>query len=141
MTTRILVADDHASVRRSLRTLISQRSDWLVCAEAENGVDAVQKAKSLVPNVVLLDLAMEGLNGVEAAEKIRAECPATIVLTMSMYDAEPLIPRLQAIGVKAFIPKNNLATELLPAIAEALAGRICFPTAKNGPSGQIHERF
>jgi DNA-binding NarL/FixJ family response regulator len=84
---------------------------------------------------------MEGLNGMEAAEEILASCPATIILTMSMYDADPLIARLQAIGVKAFIPKNNLGTDLLPAIAEALAGRIFFPAEKIGGSGREPSKF
>jgi DNA-binding NarL/FixJ family response regulator len=131
MTKRILVADDHGSVRRSLRTLITQRQDWQVCAEAENGIDAVEKAKSLCPDVAVLDIAMGGLNGVDAAEEIRARCPSTIVLTTSMYDAEPLFPRLQTIGVKGFIPKSSLVTDLLPAIDAALTGQSWFPGSRS----------
>ncbi len=127
MTKHILVADDHGSVRRSLRTLITQRPDWQVCGEAADGIDAVEKTKLLSPDVVLLDLAMGGLNGVEAAGQIRAECPTTVVLAMSMYDAEPLFHRLQIIGVKGFISKNNLVTELLSAIEAVLEGRNWFP--------------
>ena len=138
MTKRILVADDHASVRRSLRMLITQRKDWQVCAEAEDGADAIEKAKSTISqDVVVLDLAMGRLNGVDAAEEIRARCPATIVLTTSMYDAEPLFPRLQTIGVKGFIPKNNLATDLLPAIDAALTGQSWFPTEQSRWSGRL----
>jgi DNA-binding NarL/FixJ family response regulator len=128
MTKRILVADDHGNVRRCLRTLITQRQDWQVCAEAADGLDAVEKAKSMSPDVVVLDLVMGRLNGVEAAEEIHARCPATIVLATSMYDAEPLFPRLQVIGVRGFIPKNHLSTDLLPAIDAALEGRSWFPT-------------
>ena len=128
MTKRILVADDHGSARRSMRTLITQRQGWQVCAEAADGVDAVEKAKSLSPDVVVLDLAMGGLNGVEAAGQIRAKCPAAIVLVTSMHDAEPLFPRLQTIGVRGFISKNHLSTDLLPAIDAVLKGRSWFPT-------------
>lgn len=128
MTKRFLLADDHGSARRSLRTLITQRQDWQVCAEATDGVDAVEKAKSLSPDVVVLDLAMGGFNGVEAAGRIRAKCPAAIVLVISMYDAEPLFPRLQSIGVKGFISKNHVGTDLLPAIDAVLKGRDWFPT-------------
>ena len=128
MTKRILLADDHGSARRSLRALITQRQDWEVCAEAADGVDAVEKAKSLSPDVVVLDIAMEGLNGVEAAGQIRAKCPAAIVLITSMYDAEPLLPRLQMIGVSGFVQKSRLATDLLPAIDAILKGRSWFPT-------------
>jgi two-component system response regulator NreC len=128
VTKRILLADDHGSARRSLRALITQRQDWEVCAEAADGVDAVEKAKSLSPDVVVLDIAMEGLNGVEAAGQIRAKCPAAIVLITSMYDAEPLLPRLQMIGVSGFVQKSRLATDLLPAIDAILKGRSWFPT-------------
>jgi CheY-like chemotaxis protein len=138
MTKRILVADDHASVRRCLRMLIAQRQDWQVCAEADDGVDAVEKAKSLSPDVAVLDIAMGRLNGLDAAQEIRARCPATIVLTTSMYDAEPLFSKLQTIGVKGFIPKNNLAIDLLPAIDAALTGQSWFrATERSYRSGRL----
>jgi DNA-binding NarL/FixJ family response regulator len=124
----ILVADDHGSIRRSLRSLLAQRQDWHLCAEAVDGSDAVEKAKSMSPDVAVLDLAMNGLNGVEAAAVIRAACPSTLVLTISMYDAEPLFARLQSVGVRGFVSKNHLVTELLPAIDAVLTGRSWFPT-------------
>jgi DNA-binding NarL/FixJ family response regulator len=127
MAKRILVADDHGRVRRSLRALITQRKDWEVCAEAGDGADAVAKAKTLAPDVVVLDLAMGRLNGVDAAEWIHAECPSAVVLTISMFDAEPFFPRLKHIGVKGFISKNDLGTELVPAIDALLTGRSWFP--------------
>jgi DNA-binding NarL/FixJ family response regulator len=71
---------------------------------------------------------MGGLNGVEAAAAIRATCPNTIILAISMYDAEPLFGRLQTVGVRGFISKNHLGTELLPAIDAVLTGRSWFPT-------------
>jgi two-component system, NarL family, response regulator NreC len=128
MAKRILVADDHGNTRRSLRMLITRRQDWEICAEAADGLDAVEKAKTLSPDVAVLDLAMGGLNGVEAASAIRASCPNTVVITTSMYDARPLFNRLQTVGVKGFVPKNNLATELLPAIDAVLTGQSWFPT-------------
>jgi DNA-binding NarL/FixJ family response regulator len=124
---RILVADDHGTARRSLRTLITRRQDWQVCAEAVDGLDAVEKAKSMCPDVAVLDLAMGGLNGVQAAAAIRETCPNTIVLTISLYDAKPLLGRLQTVGVRGFVSKNKLVAELLPAIDAVLAGRSWFP--------------
>ena len=125
---RILVADDHGTARSVLRTLITQRPDWQLCAEAVDGLDAVEKAKSIFPDVAILDLAMGGLNGVEAAAAIRASCPTTIVLAISMYDAEPLFGRLQTFGISGFVSKNNLVSELLPAIDAVLTGGRWFPT-------------
>lgn len=127
MNKRILVADDHGTARRSLRTLITRRQDWQVCAEAVDGLDAVEKAKSMCPDVAVLDLAMGGLNGVQAAAAIRETCPNTIVLTISLYDAKPLLVRLQTVGVRGFVSKNKLVAELLPAIDAVLAGRSWFP--------------
>jgi DNA-binding NarL/FixJ family response regulator len=131
MTTRILVADDHESVRRSLRALITQRQDFQVCAEASDGVDAVEKVKTTSPDLVLLDLAMGGLNGVDAAEEIRAKCPTARVLATSLHDGEPLFPRLKSIGVKGFISKDQLVADLLPAIDAVLKGRTWFPTKRD----------
>jgi DNA-binding NarL/FixJ family response regulator len=127
----ILIADDHASVRRSMCDLIALREDFQVCAEARDGIEAVEKAQSMVPDVVVLDLAMGGLNGLEAAAEIRAKCPSVLVLSTSMYDAEPLIPRLQLIGASGFVSKNHLATELLPAIDAILKGQTWFATEQS----------
>jgi DNA-binding NarL/FixJ family response regulator len=128
---RILVADDHGTARRALRTLIMQRQDWQLCAEAVDGLEAVEKAKSTAPDVAVLDLAMRGLNGVEAAAALRAACPNTIVLTVSMYDAEPLFDKLQTVGVRGFISKNHLGIELLAAIDAVLTGGSWFQ--RRGP--------
>jgi DNA-binding NarL/FixJ family response regulator len=121
------VADDHFVARRALRTFIAaQRPDWHVCAEASNGAEAVELAKALRPDVVILDLAMGGLNGAAAAEQIGYESPNTIVLTTSLYDARPLLPRLQSIGVRGFIPKSRLGIDLVPAIEATRKGRTWF---------------
>jgi DNA-binding NarL/FixJ family response regulator len=127
MSVRVLVADDHVVARRALRTFITtQRQDWQVCAEASDGAEAVEQAKALRPDVVILDLAMEGLNGAGAAEQISYESPNTFVLTTSQYDVRPLLPRLQSIGVRGFISKSRLGTDLIPAIEAVLQGRTWF---------------
>jgi DNA-binding NarL/FixJ family response regulator len=141
MVKRILVADDHGSTRRSLRTAISQRPDLHVCAEAVDGMDAVEKAKSISPDLVVLDLAMDGLNGMEAAAKILASCPAVLILTISMYDATAIFDRLKSTGVKGFISKNQLGIELLPAIDAVLAGLTWFPTHTESPDSARHSQL
>jgi DNA-binding NarL/FixJ family response regulator len=128
MSLRVLVADDHFAARRVLRTVISQRHDWQICGEAGDGAEAVEQAKTLRPDVALLDLAMGRLNGAEAAELIGEECPTTIVLTTSLYDATPLLPRLRGIGVRGFVPKSRLGIDLIPAIEAVLEGRTWFQT-------------
>ena len=127
MSVRVLVADDHFVGRRALRTFITaQRPDWMICAEAADGAEAVELARALRPDVVILDLAMGGLNGAAAAEQIGYESPNTIVLTTSLYDARPLLSRLQSIGVRGFIPKSRLGTDLVPAIEAARKGKTWF---------------
>lgn len=127
MPVRVLVADDHVVARRALRTFITtQRQDWQVCAEASDGTEAVEQAKALRPDVIILDLAMEGLNGAGAAEQISYKSPNTFVLTTSQYDVRPLLPRLQSIGVRGFISKSRLGTDLIPAIEAVLQGRTWF---------------
>ena len=126
MSVRILVADDHFVARHALRTVITQRQDWQVCGEAIDGADAVALAKSLRPDVVILDLVMKGLNGVDAAQEIGYESPTTILLTTSLYDARPIIPRLQSAGVCGFVPKSRIGIDLIPAVEAVLKGRTWF---------------
>jgi DNA-binding NarL/FixJ family response regulator len=128
MIRTILVADDHGGTRRSLRTLIAQRPDLHLCAEAVDGLDAVEKAKSMLPDVVILDLAMDGLNGMEASTAILTKFPTAIIITISMYDATAIFDKLQTVGVRGFISKNQLGIELLPAIDAVLEGLSWFPS-------------
>jgi DNA-binding NarL/FixJ family response regulator len=98
----------------------------MICAEAADGAEAVELARALRPDVVILDLAMGGLNGAAAAEQIGYESPNTIVITTSLYDARPLLSRLQSIGVRGFIPKSRLGTDLIPAIEATQKGKTWF---------------
>src|SRR6188474_2095486 len=77
---RLLIADDHGMIRRGVRAAIEARREWEICGEAENGRQAVELAKQLRPDVVVLDLTMPELNGLDAARKIRAALPETQVL-------------------------------------------------------------
>jgi DNA-binding NarL/FixJ family response regulator len=126
MTTKVLVADDHSNLRHALRSVINQKGDWQVCAEATSGAEAVEQFKALHPDVAILDLVMGPMNGADAAEEIMHESPSAIVLTISLYDARPLLPRLQKMGVRGFVSKSRLSDDLIPAIEAALKGRTWF---------------
>ena len=82
---RILVADDHAVVRRGVRSLLESQPGLEVCCEAATGIEAVEHVKKTKPNLVLLDLTMPEMNGLEAARAIRAEAPDTDVLILTMH--------------------------------------------------------
>ncbi|MFZ3330099.1 MAG: response regulator transcription factor, partial [Candidatus Acidiferrales bacterium] len=85
---RILVADDHAVVRRGVRSLLESQSGLEVCCEASNGVEAIEYVKKSKPDLVLLDLTMPEMNGLEVARVIREESPDTEILIFTMHFSE-----------------------------------------------------
>jgi signal transduction histidine kinase len=113
---RILIADDHAAVRRSVRSLIASRSDLELCAEAVDGLDAVDKAKEFRPDVVILDISMPRLGGLETVPLIRRELPTAEILILSQHDPTHALSLALGVGAKGFVAKLNMAKELLPAI-------------------------
>ena len=117
---RILIVDDYAPVREQIRALLSLRVDLSVCAEAEDGIEAVEKTKSLRPDVVLMDVSMPRMDGIQATKIVRREAPECEVVIVSQND--PVIVSMQAreVGAVGFISKADLATELIP-ILDGLA--------------------
>ena len=126
---RLLIADDHGMIRRGVRAAIEARREWEICGEAENGRQAVELAKQLRPDVVVLDLTMPELNGLDAARKIRAALPNTQVLIQTMHDSEALAQEVLAAGARGYLLKND-APELLPHAIDALAAGRTFFSAK-----------
>lgn len=113
---RILVADDHDIVRKGVTSLLANRPDWQVCAEASNGRDAVSLAEKFRPNVAILDLSMPELNGLEATRQIRLRVPETEILVFSMYENEQFVRNLLAAGARGYVLKSDIATQLLTAV-------------------------
>ena len=113
MSHRILIVDDSALIRRSLRTCIEQNTQWEVCGEAENGKLGVQKVKDLCPDVVILDWQMPIMNGLEAAREITAIAPATTMLMITMHDHEGLVQQAYAAGIKEVLSKTDAVAEHL----------------------------
>jgi DNA-binding NarL/FixJ family response regulator len=117
---RILIADDHEIVRRGLRNVIAERKDWQVCGEAANGRRAIELARALRPDVVVIDLQMPELNGLEATRRIHAMLPKTEVLICSMHESDALIREVLSAGARGYLLKSDAAQLILAAI-EALA--------------------
>lgn len=127
MSRSILVADDSAVARRAIRNLLLDSfGDGAIYTEASNGVEALNKATILKPDVVILDICMRGLNGLEAASLITERWPKIPVLAISNYDVEAIAPRFRQCGIRGFVPKDSIGFELIPAIVALLEGKTHF---------------
>jgi DNA-binding NarL/FixJ family response regulator len=113
---RILLADDHDVVRRGVRALLAERSDWQICAEASNGREAVALAIRYKPHVAILDLSMPELNGLEATRQIKKAVPETEVLIFSMYESEQYVRDLFSAGARGYVLKSDMDTQLVNAV-------------------------
>lgn len=117
---RILVADDVAPWRAKVRRILRVRPEFQIVSEASDGLEAVEKAGELRPDVVLLDVGMPDLSGIEAAERIRQVSPESKIVFVSQNASEEVISAALAAGAEGYVLKLNAATELIPAIAAAL---------------------
>lgn len=123
----VLLADDHTIVREGLRALLALEKDIEVVGEAANGHQAVAFAHNLVPDVVVMDLAMPLLNGFDAIERIRESTPpSTKLLVLSAYDNDAYIQQARALGASGYLVKQNDSHILAAAIREVYQGRVYF---------------
>jgi DNA-binding NarL/FixJ family response regulator len=129
MPVRILIADDHGVVRKGLRALLDSRRGWKVCAEAANGREAIAKAKTLKPDVAILDIGMPGLGGVEATRQIRKASPNTEVLILSAHGSEKLTREVLGAGALGYLLKEDADHNLFAAV-DALRRHTPFFTSK-----------
>lgn len=113
---RILIADDHAVVRRGLRALLSSQPGLEVCCETATGSETVKRVREGKPNLVILDLTMPEMNGLETARVIREESPATEVMVLSMHFSEELAREVLKAGAMAYVLKSDADEELLAAV-------------------------
>jgi len=118
---RILIVDDHELVRRGLRSILATRPEWEICGEAADGGDAIEKARGLKPDIVLLDITMPHMNGLDAARIIRRDVPRAKVIILSQYDESEMRTRALDAGAQGYISKSDAARQLLIAI-ESLIG-------------------
>ena len=128
MIAKILLADDNELARAAIKLLLANRTDLEICGEAADGEEAVEKAKIACPDVVILDIAMPRMNGIQAAKEILRLSPTTIVLTDSLYDVRGFAMQLKQAGVRGFISKARMGTDLIPTIQIVLDGGTCFGT-------------
>jgi DNA-binding NarL/FixJ family response regulator len=113
---RILVVDDHQEIRRMLHTFLELHSDWQVCGEAADGLEAVMKTTDLHPDVVVMDLDMPKLNGIEATRRIHKLSPSTRVLILTLHENAVLSKIAQDSGANGYVLKSESLDVLTRAI-------------------------
>jgi DNA-binding NarL/FixJ family response regulator len=113
---RILIADDSDAVRRGVIGLLSAEPAWEICGEARDGMEALEKAGELHPDLIILDISMPVIGGLETATSLRREWPRAIILVISAHDPARLLPRVIEAGANACLDKSRLASDLLGTI-------------------------
>jgi DNA-binding NarL/FixJ family response regulator len=119
---RVVIADDHHLVRHGIRALLEKEKDIQVVGEAADGHEAIELVGRLLPDVVVMDIAMPGLNGIEAVKRIRALDVKTRIVVLSMYSDESLVREALKHGVNGYLTKRAVTEELLSAVHAAIRG-------------------
>jgi DNA-binding NarL/FixJ family response regulator len=123
---KVLVADDHESVRHGVRELIKTERAFEVCGEAMDGLEAVEKARHLKPDIVVIDVSMPQLNGIEATRQIVKENASAEVLVLTVYESEQIVDEILNAGARGYLLKSDVAYDLLFAITSLSRHRPFF---------------
>jgi len=113
---RILLAEDHSVVRTGLRLIIGSEEDMTVVGEAEDGLQAIQKAHELRPDVIVMDMTMPGLGGLEAARQMKRDLPDIRILFLTIHDSEEYFFQAVQAGADGYVTKSSPAWEVLTAV-------------------------
>jgi DNA-binding NarL/FixJ family response regulator len=113
---RILIVDDHAVVRRGVRSLLEARPDWEIAGEATTGREAVEQAKRLQPDVIVMDLSLPELNGLDATRQILKDSPRSEILVLTMHHSEELARDVLQAGARGYVLKSDADQCLIAAI-------------------------
>jgi DNA-binding NarL/FixJ family response regulator len=131
MKLRILIADDHEVVRRGLCTLLQTHEGWEICGEAKDGREAVEKAKQVRPDVVILDVGMPNLNGLAATRQLLQLNPQQKVIVLTITDSDHVIREALDAGARGFVLKSDAARDLISAVEALQRNRMFFTPRAN----------
>jgi DNA-binding NarL/FixJ family response regulator len=123
---RVLVVDDHESVRKGVCAILASRPDLEICGEAADGQEAVAKAMALHPQVVVMDVSMPRLDGISAAREILKAQPSTAIIILSMHDSKQLMESARKIGIRGYVTKGQAGSALLAAVEAVHENREFF---------------
>lgn len=124
---RVLIVDDHEVMRMGIRNLLEAVPNWSVCAEASNGIEAIEKAFQFLPDVIIMDITMPEMNGLEAAAEIGNSRPDIPVILFSLHLSEDYASHFHRGGIRGAVGKGEAARDLVEAVRKVLAGGTFFP--------------
>ena len=119
---RVVLADDHATVRHGLKLMIDSEPDMTVVGEANDGNEAIRQVMELKPDVVVMDISMPGMNGLAATRALRKMQPHLVIVTLTRHTDDAYLQELLRAGVSGYVLKRSAPTELLHAIRRTAAG-------------------
>jgi DNA-binding NarL/FixJ family response regulator len=128
MAFRVLVVDDHESVRKGVCSILGSHHDIELCGEAADGGEAVEKARTLKPDLIVMDISMPVMDGISAAREIRKILPETAIIVLSMHNSNQLIESAKQLGLSGYVTKSQAGSSLLQAIDSVIAGNLFFPS-------------
>ena len=120
---RILITDDSADWRRQVRLVLQARPEWKIISEASDGLEAIQKAQDLKPEIILLDIGLPKLNGIEAARQIRQLSPSSKIVFLSQDNDPDVVQAALGTGAQGYVYKTDVRSDFLPAIQAAMRDR------------------
>lgn len=129
---RIMLAEDHETVREGIKLLINAEDDMEVISEAGDGLTAIDGAQSLLPDVVVMDVSMPGISGIQATEKLNHICPQVKVLALTRHTDKAYLQQLVRAGAYGYVLKQSAAAELLRAIRTVATGQQYLDAAMTG---------
>jgi DNA-binding NarL/FixJ family response regulator len=137
---RLLIAEDHLLVRAGIRALLEKAGDMHILGEASNGQEAIDLARELKPDVLIMDIMMPRMNGIEAAEQIQGIKLPTHILLLSMYSDAGFVHKALQCGVKGYVLKSSVSDELLQAVRVVAGGGrfLSGPISELIEEGTVH---
>jgi len=137
---RILLADDHETVREGLRMILNAQPDMQVVATAGDGMEAISQCEKITPDVVIMDISMPGMNGLAATQQLNEKCPDTKVLTLTRHADSSYLQQLMRAGAAGYVLKQSRPAELLHAIRAVATGSTYLDASMTAPVVGSHTK-